>query len=159
MILLGHQIIDQHADICLGTIQHKRLSSQHLHGRIDTCHKSLDSCLLITGASVKLPATEQTGNRLKLQCCLQLSGINAVILNGIRISHDPHILKTWNCPVHGILDILRQRTGHTAQIHLIGVKSLWFNKYLMTFFIWEFHHLVLDGRTISWSGTFYGTGK
>ena len=62
-------------------------------------------------------------------------------------------------PVHGILHILRQRAGHTAQIHLIGVKSLRLNKYLMTCLIWEFHYLILDGRAIARPSSFDRTGE
>ena len=50
------------------------------------------------------------------------------------------------------------RTGHTSNIHFIRIKSFWFNKYLMTFFIRKTNDLVLDRWTVSRSGTFNHTG-
>ena len=67
MILLSYQVIDQNTDICLGTIQNHRFPSQYLHSCVYACHKALYGCFLITGASIKLTAAEQSFNCLKLQ--------------------------------------------------------------------------------------------
>ena len=67
MVLFGHQIIDENADISLGTVQNHLLSAKDFHRSIYPCHKALYSCFLITGASIKLTAAEQSFNCLKLQ--------------------------------------------------------------------------------------------
>ena len=114
MVLFGHQIIDENADISLGTVQNHLLSAKDFHRSIYTCHKALYSCFLITGASVKLTACKQAADLLKLQCRLKLQRIDAVILNGISISHDTHMFQSRYSTVHCILYILRKRTAHSA---------------------------------------------
>ena len=158
-VFFGHQIINQHTDVSLRTIQYHRLSSHNFHGRIDTGHKSLYCCLLITGASVKLSSGKKPPDLFEFQRCLQLQRIDAVILNGICIPDNLYILQSRHCPVHGVLHILRQRTGHAAQIHFIGIKSLRLHKNLMPFLIWKFYHLVLDGRTIPGACSLDHAGK
>ena len=70
MVFFGNQIVDQDTDICLGTVEDDRFFSQHFARRIDTRHKALYRRFLITGASVKLTAAEQSPDRLKFQRCL-----------------------------------------------------------------------------------------
>ena len=67
VIFLGYQIINQNANVRLGTIQNHRFPSQYLHSCVYACHKALYGCFLITGASIKLTAAEQSFNCLKLQ--------------------------------------------------------------------------------------------
>ena len=59
MILLRHQIINQNSDISLGTVNDDPFLALQLSRRINTRYKPLRCCLLIPGASVKLPAAEQ----------------------------------------------------------------------------------------------------
>ena len=70
MVLFRDKIIDQNPDIRLGTVEDDRFFSQHFARRIDTRHKALYRRFLITGASVKLTAAEQSPDRLKFQRCL-----------------------------------------------------------------------------------------
>ena len=59
--------------------------------------------------------------------------------------------------IHGVLHILRQRTGHPSYIHFVCIASFRFNKDLVTIFICKPHHFIFNRRTISWSGPFDGT--
>ena len=67
VIFLGYQIINQNANVRLGAIQNHRFPAKHLHSRVNACHKALYCCLLVTGAAIKLAATEQAADSLKLQ--------------------------------------------------------------------------------------------
>ena len=67
MIFLCHKIIDKDPDIRLGTIKNHRVLLLKLSRRVHTGHKALNGCLLISGASVKLAAGEQSVNIFKLQ--------------------------------------------------------------------------------------------
>ena len=150
--LLRHQIINQHANIGLRTIQYHRLSAQALHGRIDACHQSLYRSLLIAAGAVELPAGKETVNVLEFQAAAKLCGIDAVVFNGIGISDDPHVFKALHAAVHLILHILRQRGGHTGKVHLVGIGSLRFHEDLMPVLVREFHDLVFNRRAIPGTG-------
>ena len=47
------------------------------------------------------------------------------------------------------LHIHRQTGGHTLNINLIGMQSLWLQKQLMPLLIWESYQLGFNGRTVS----------
>ena len=157
-VFLRHQIIDQHADIRFGTIQNQRFFSLDLPRCIDPGDQSLCRRLFIAGASVKLAGTEQAGDIFKFQGKRQRSRINTVILNRVCVPHDLRMFQSRYRTVHRDLHILRKRARHTSNIHFIRIKSFWFNKYLMTFFIRKTNDLVLDRWTVSRSGTFNHTG-
>ena len=158
MILLRHQIVDENADICLRTIQNHRLLSLTFSRRIDAGDQPLSRRLLITGTSVKLSPAEKSADLLKLQGQLELVGIDTIILDGIGIADDLHMLQPLHSPVHGILYILRQGTAHTTHIHFIGILSFRLNKKLVTVLIRKSYHLILDGRTVPWTGSLDHTG-
>ena len=69
------------------------------------------------------------------------------------------MLQARHSTVHGILHILRQGAGHAAQIHLVGVKSLRLNEYLVAGLIREFHYLIFNGWTVTRTGSLNRTGK
>ena len=51
-VVLGHQIVNQHADITFPAIQHQGLFVQNLHSSVDSGDQSLTGRLLVTAASV-----------------------------------------------------------------------------------------------------------
>ena len=63
------------------------------------------------------------------------------------------MLKAWYAVVHFLLHIFRQRAGHTANVHLICVHSLWLNKHLMSFFICKTNYFILNRRAITWTSS------
>ena len=157
MVFLGYQIIDQHAYIRLGTAENNLVPSRDLHGGIYTSHKSLNSRLLITGGSIKLPACVKAGYLLKLQCWFKLKGINTVIFNGIGIPYNLNTLQSRHSSVHCILYIFRQGTAHSTQVHFTGIKSFRLHKHLMAVLVRKLYHLILNGRTVPWSGSLNGS--
>src|SRR5699024_768788 len=150
---------DENADISLGTVQNELFPAKDLLRRIDARYKSLCRSLLISVASVKLSGTVEPFHLPKFQRRIKLSCIDTVILNRIGISHNLRMLQPRYRTVHLILYILREGTGHSADIHLIRIFSLRFDKYLMPVFICEFYDLVFDRRTIPRSGSLDRAGK
>ena len=159
MVLFRHKVVDQNADIRLRTVEHQLFFSLHAERCIDARDQALRRSLLVSGTAVELAAGKQILDRLELEGRQKLSRVDAVILDCIRISHDPHMLQTRNSTVHGILHILRQGTGHAAQIHLVGVKPLRLNEYLVAGLIREFHYFIFNGRTVTRTGSLNRTGK
>ena len=90
---------------------------------------------------------------------LQIDRTNTIILDRISISYDPDILQSLHTPYHLILNILRERAGHSSHIHLICKFALRLYKNLMSRLIRKLHNLILDRRTVSWSCTLNHTGK
>ena len=56
-------------------------------------------------------------------------------------------------------DILRKRTGHAADVHLIGIKPLRLDKYLMPVLICKFYYFIFNRRTITGACSLDHTGK
>ena len=158
MIIFCYQIIDQYTNISLRTIDHDLLTAKYFQCCVDSCHKTLTCCFFIPGASIKLSTTEQSFNCFKLQCRIQLSWIDAIILDCVCIFHNFSMLQSWNRMIHIMLYIFWKRTRHTAHIHLIRKKSFWLNKYLMTIFICKSYYLILNRRTISRTSSFNISG-
>ena len=158
MVFFCNQVIDQYSNISFGTVQNQLFPAFYLHSCIDSGNQPLCCCFFISGASVKLSATEQAFDLFEFQRRIQLPWIDAVILNCIGVLNNLCMFQSRNRMVHFILYIFRKRTGHTSNIHFIRIKSFWFNKYLMTFFIRKTNDLVLDRWTVSRSSTFNHTG-
>ena len=63
---LGHQVVDEDADVALAPVQDQGLPAQNLQGGVHTGHKALDGGLLIAGGAVKLTGAVETGDPLVL---------------------------------------------------------------------------------------------
>ena len=148
-VFFRHQVVDQNADIAFGTVDHERLFPEHIHGRVYSGKQSLGGGLLISGAAVDLSAAEKAGDILKLQRLFQLRGIDAVIFNGVGVLDDLHMLESGHRPVHGHLDIVRERTGHSADVHFVCGKTFRLDEDLVSVLIGEAHDLILDGRAVA----------
>ena len=153
MTFFCHKIIDQNTDIPLRTVYNDLLFSKYFPCCINTRYKPLCCCLLISRTSVKLSSAEQPADLFKFQRRIKLSGINTIIFDRIGITDNLCMLQPRYTSIHFILNILRKRTGHSSDIHLIGVKPFRLNKYLMAIFVCKFHNLILNGRTISWTSS------
>ena len=159
MAFFCHKIIDENADISLGTVDHDAFLPLQLPSRIDPGDQPLCRRFLVTGTSVKLSAAEEALNVLEFQRRLKLAGVYAVVFDGICIPHDLRIFKPRHAPVHGVLDVLGKGAGHAAHVHFRRVDPFRFDKHLMAVLIREFHHFILDGRTIPGTGPFDRAGK
>ena len=54
---LGHQVVDEGADVAFAALQDQRLPAQQFQRRVDPGHKALDRRLLVPGRTVELPGT------------------------------------------------------------------------------------------------------
>ncbi len=105
-----------------------------------------------------MSAAEKSGYILKFKGIFQLGGINAVIFYGIGIFNYLYVFHTGHGMIHSILDIFRQGTGHTSNVHFIRSESLWFNEHLMSVLICKFNYLILDGWAVPRTYSLYFTG-
>ena len=86
---LGHQIVNQGADVALRSGKDKGAFPFQLPGGVDASHKALNGGLLVSGGAVELPRAVQSGHLLGLQGGQQGQGVDAVIFDGIgRTGHD-----------------------------------------------------------------------
>src|SRR3546814_639613 len=78
------QIVDQHADIGVGTVQNeRRLPSPGRQGGIETSDQPLGRRFLISGGAVDLAGEIPAGLAPRLQRRLQLAGIDDIVYYGI----------------------------------------------------------------------------
>ena len=145
---LGHQIVNQHADVRLIPAKYQRFLLSKLPNRIDSGHQSLGRRFLITGTSVKLSGTEQVLHHLALQRRLQTLRIDAVVFDGIGRPNDFAVLQPRDGMVELPLNILRQTGRHSLNVHLIGIQTLRLHEKLMPLPIPETRHLILDRRAV-----------
>ena len=110
MIFLGHQVIDQNANVRLGTVQDQHFLSKYLLRRIDSCHQTLSGRFLISGTSVELTAGKQPMDRLEFQRRIELLRIDTVVFDRIGIADDFCMFQSRHRMIHFFLYILRQRT-------------------------------------------------
>ena len=86
---LGHQIVNEGADVALRPGEDKGAFPFQLPGRVNAGHKALNGGLLIPGGAVELSRAVQTGHLLRFQRGQQAQRIDAVIFDGIgRTGHD-----------------------------------------------------------------------
>ena len=59
-VVLGHEVVDQNADVSFRSLKYKGLFAEDLHGGIDSGHQSLRGSFLISAAAVELTGAEQS---------------------------------------------------------------------------------------------------
>ena len=69
------------------------------------------------------------------------------------------MFQTWNRTVHPNLYVLRHTAGHSVDIHLIGLSSLWFHKNLMGSFLRKPYYFILNRRAVTRSRSKNPAGK
>ena len=117
----GHEIIDQRANIPIGAIQNHRRFSLELERGIDAGDQTLCTRFFIAGGAVKLTGAVQTVNLLGFQRRTQLQRVNAVVLNGIRRTHDLRMLQALDGVQHIQLYIFRHGGGEALNVHFFRV--------------------------------------
>ena len=64
---LGHQVVDQHADVGLAAVEDQRRLALELQRGVDAGHQPLGGGLLVAGRAVDLPGEVQARDPLRLQ--------------------------------------------------------------------------------------------
>ena len=115
----GHEVVNQHTDVCLVALQHEFLFSCHFQGGIHASHESLSCCFLITCGSVHLSCEEESADDFRLQCVLQLSWVEEVVFDGIAWTIHDEVSETRHATQCFDLHIHWQRRTESIQIHLV----------------------------------------
>src|SRR3546814_9547393 len=90
----GHEIVDQHADVGLGAVDHESGGlplaawSTGSQGRVDPGNQPLGSGLFIARGPVNLAGEEQARQALGLQRGPELTRIDVVVLDGVARSEE-----------------------------------------------------------------------
>ena len=87
----GHEVVDQHTDVCLVPSQGEWLTSAAVDGGIDACNDALSRCFLIAGGAVHLSGEEEVFHHFRLQCMSQLCGVEVVVFDCIARPIDLHV--------------------------------------------------------------------
>ena len=154
-----YDIVNENADITVGTFQHHRFLAFDIMHRIDAADETLRRRFFVTAGTVELTRGEQTGEILEFQRQFQLSRIDTVIFDGIGKTGDFAVFQTRNGSVHGDLYIFRQGRTHPLNIHFFCIFPFGFYEDLMSFLIGKTHDLIFDGRAITRAGTFDDTAE
>ena len=86
---LGHQVVDEGADVALRPGENEWTLPSQLPGGVDASHKALNGGLLVSGGAVELPRAVQAGHLLCFQRGQQGQRVDAVIFDGVgRAGHD-----------------------------------------------------------------------
>ena len=156
---LGHQVVNENADVALASVQDQGLPTQNLQGGVDTGHKALDGGLLIAGGAVELTSTVEAGHLLVLQGGQQLGGVHTVVLNGVGRAGHLGVFQTGQGAHHLDLHILRQRGGEALDVNLLGIQAHGLQEELVAVLVGEAHHFVLNGRAVPGANPLNGAGE
>ena len=146
---LGHQIVDEGADIALAAAQDQGLPPLELQGGVDPGHKALDRRLLIAGGAVELPRAVEAGDLLALQGGQQLRGVHAVVFDGVGGAGHLRLLQAGEGVEHFDLHVLRQGGGEALDVQLLGVQPHGLHKELVPGLVGKADDLGLDGGAVS----------
>ena len=152
-----YDIINENADIPIGTLQYNGFFPLNVMHCIDAADETLCRRFFIAAGTVELARGKQTGKILEFQRQFQLGGIDTIIFDGIGKSCDLAVFQTGDSAVHGDLHIFRQRRAHPLNIHFFRIFPFGFHEDLMSFLICKTNDLVLDGRAISGPSPFNDT--
>ncbi len=91
-----HQIVDHHAEIALGAIEHDLARRPRPRGGVETRHKSLRGSLFVAGRAVDLAGQEQPGAALGLERGAQLARIDMVVFDRVAGPHHAGLFQPRN---------------------------------------------------------------
>ena len=84
---------------------------------------------------------------------MKLGGRKIVVFHCVTRSHEFGLFKAGNGSDKFDLHVVWQARREPVDVELLGMSSFGLEKHLMRRFIHELDDLVLDGWTISWSGS------
>ena len=146
---LGHQVVQQHADIALAAVDKEGFLALQLQGGVHAGDEALHRRLLIAGGAVELPRPVEAGHFFQLQGTPQFQGIHAVILNGVGRTHHLRMLQADHRMEHLKLHVLRHAGGEALDVHFLRVQAHGLQEQLVPGLVGKTHHLVLDAGAIA----------
>jgi len=85
---LGHQVIDQHADIRFFSTEYKFATTLHFEGGVGAGHQSLSGGFFVSGSAIDLPGKIQSRNFFRLKGRSQLGGGTIIVFDRISGADD-----------------------------------------------------------------------
>ena len=146
---LGHQIINQHADVGGGTGENEGIPPLQLAAGVDGGDQTLCGGLLIAGGTVELAGAIEILHRFRLQRGEQGGGIDAVVLNGVGVAHDFRVAESLEGAKHAVLYFRRQRGRKSLQVDLVRREAHRLHKELMSGLFRKADDFILDGGAIT----------
>ena len=145
---LGHQIVDEGADVGLAPGEDQGRLPLQLQGGVDPGHKALDRRLLVAGGAAELPGPVEARDPLHLQGGPQLQGVHAVVLDGVGRAHDLRPLQPRDGVEQLHLHLLGQGGGEPLDVQLLGVQAHGLDEELVPGLVREAGDLGLNGGAV-----------
>ena len=146
---MGHQVIDENADIGPRPVEHDRRRASRQPRRIEPGEQALSRRLLIAGGAVDLASQEEPGNRAGLERVLQGARIDEIILDGVTGTQHSRSFQSRNGLEQAALHILRQGGRDPVRIDRVVVEPLGLEKDLVAVAVAEPADLVFDRWAIA----------
>src|SRR5215471_8101605 len=145
----GNQLIDEDAAVRFAPSQNELLLSANRERCVDAGDKALKRCLLVPRGAVQLPSEEEAAHLARLQRLCELRRRREVVLNGIPVANDLHLLQPWNRAQQLELNVRRQAGRQSRRVHDVGIDSVRLEKNLMAISVGKTNDLVLERRAVS----------
>ena len=146
---LCHQIVNEYPCVSVPPGQDQRRLALDLQRGVDPRHQPLGGGFLVAGGAVELSRAVQARHFFALQRGQQLSGVHAVIFDGIGAPGHFRVLQARNGVKHFHLHFFRQGGGEPLNIQLLGIHPHGLDKELVPGLLGKAHHLILNGRAVA----------
>ena len=146
---LGDEVVDEHADVRLVAREHDGLPSFESERGVETRDEPLRRRLFVSAAAVDLTREIQSADELALEGGQKGGRVYAIVLDGVGVFGKTAMREPGHGAIHRLLDVVRQRTAHALDVHLVAVQPLGLDEDLMPLLVAETHDLVLDGGAIA----------
>ena len=149
---LGHQIVDQHADIGVSPVQDQGRPSGHRQTRVEPSHQALRRSFLVPRRPVDLAGEVQAWDHPRPQRVVERPWIDVVVLDRVARPDHAGIFQPGNGPEQRLLHIAGQGGRNPVRIDRVVVEPFRLEVDLMARFVGEADDLVLDRRAIARPG-------
>ena len=146
---LGDEVVDEDADVRLVAGKHHLFPSFQPQRGVEPRHEPLRRRLLVAAAPVELTRKVQPGEEFAFQRGVKGGGVNAVVLYRVGVFRESAPREPGDGAVHRLLHVMRQRTAHALDVHLVAPEPFGFDEYLMPLLVPEPHDLVLYGGAVA----------
>ena len=146
---LGHEVVDERADVAVGASEDQRLSSEQLECGVHARDEALHRRLLIARRAVELPRAVKPRDALAFERRVKLRRVDAVIFDGVGRAQHLGVLQPGDGVQHRKLHVLRQAGRKALQIHLVRAEAARLQKELVARLVSKADDLRLDARTVA----------
>ena len=144
-----HQIVDQHPDVRLASVEGDGLFVPRGTSGVDAGHQPLARGFFVARGAVDLASEVESVHEPGLQAMLELGGGEVVVFDGVSGAEHLGVLKPGNLSHGAKLHVLRKARAETVDVNLTGVPTLRFDKNLVAVFVGKPVDLVFDARAVA----------